>query len=424
MNRLLLVALAATFATAGAAQQPKPRARDLGIPQAGTPGPLNAITDVPGVEVGMTTIIRGEGKLVVGQGPVRTGVTAILPRGKSAASDVFAAWFTLNGNGEMTGTTWVEESGLLGGPVMITNTHSVGTVHRGTIEYALRQNRAFDWSLPVVAETWDGGLNDINGFHVTAEDALAALESAKGGPVAEGNVGGGTGMTCNQFKGGTGTSSRRITVSGRPYTLGVLVQCNYGGRSRFSVAGVPVGEEIPDLTPCYAPLPDGSVAGRPACPSQSGGGALDGSASPETRQTSPPGNDAAAVDPNQDQGSIIVVLATDAPLLPHQLKRVVKRAALGIGRMGGIGGNSSGDIFIAFSTANPNAAADSGLVQLTAIPQEAINPLFEAAIDATSEAILNAMLAAETMTGVNGHRVFALPHDRLMAALRKYGRVK
>jgi D-aminopeptidase len=431
MNRLLLAVLATTCATAttSAAQSPKPRARDLGIPQAGTPGPLNAITDVPGVEVGVTTVIRGDGKLVVGQGPVRTGVTAILPRGKSAASDVFAAWFTLNGNGEMTGTTWVEESGLLGGPVMITNTHSVGTVHRATIEYALRQHRAFDWSLPVVAETWDGGLNDINGFHVTTEHALAALESAKGGPVAEGNVGGGTGMTCNQFKGGTGTSSRRITVSGRPYTLGVLVQCNYGGRSRFSVAGVPVGEEIPDLTPCYAPLPDGSVAGRPACPTQSGGGAApDGSASSETRQANQSGTGAATTsresDPNQDQGSIIVVLATDAPLLPHQLKRVVKRAALGIGRMGGIGGNSSGDIFIAFSTANPNAAADTGLVQLTAIPQEAINPVFEAAIDATSEAILNAMLAAETMTGANGHRVFALPHDRLMAALRKYGRVR
>ncbi len=420
MHRYLLLAALTVAPTlwGQARPAPKPRARELGIPQAGTPGPLNAITDVAGVEVGMTTLIRGEGKLVVGQGPVRTGVTAILPRGRSATSDVYAAWFTLNGNGEMTGTTWVEESGFLGGPVMITNTHSVGTVHRATIEYALRQHRAFDWSLPVVAETWDGGLNDINGFHVTIDDALAALENARGGPVPEGNVGGGTGMTCHQFKGGTGTSSRRITVAGRPYTVGVLVQCNYGGRPRFSVAGVPVGEEIPDLTPCFAPLPDGSYAGRPACPTTPGGGGGGGAERASIERGPDPG------DPNQDQGSIIAVVATDAPLLPHQLKRVVKRAALGIGRMGGIGGNTSGDIFIAFSTANPGAAADTGLVQVTAIPNAVINPLFEAVIDATSEAILNAMLAAETMTGADGHRVYALPHDRLMNALRKYGRVK
>jgi L-aminopeptidase/D-esterase-like protein len=379
----------------------KPRARELGIPQAGTPGPLNAITDVAGIEVGVTTLIRGDGKLVPGQGPVRTGVTAILPRGKTDRRDVFAAWFSLNGNGEMTGTTWVEESGFLGGPVMITNTHSVGAVHQATIEYAVANGREFAWSLPVVAETWDGGLNDINGFHVTREHVAAALAGAKSGPVPEGNVGGGTGMTCHQFKGGTGTSSRRITVSGRPYTVGVLVQCNYGGRPRFSVAGIPVGEEIRDLLPCYAPLPDGTTAGRPACTVATGG---DG--------------DGAA-----DQGSIIVVVATDAPLLPHQLKRVARRAALGIGRMGGIGGNSSGDIFLAFSTANPGAAADTGLVSLSAIPNDLINPVFEAAIDATSEAILNAMLAAETMTGANGYRVYALPRDRLLAALRKYGRM-
>jgi L-aminopeptidase/D-esterase-like protein len=372
------------------------RARQLGIPLDGAPGPLNAITDVAGVEVGVTTIIEGSGKLVRGKGPVRTGVTAILPRGKNDSHAVPAAWFTLNGNGEMTGTTWVEESGFLGGPVMITNTHSVGIVHDAVIEWVVQQGKSFDWSLPVVAETWDGGLNDINGFHVTREHALAALNGARRGPVPEGSVGGGTGMVCHQFKGGTGTSSRRITVLRASYTVGVLVQCNYGGRARFSVAGVPVGQEIPDLLPCYAPLPDGSFGGDRHC--ATGGEDLG------------------------DKGSIIVVIATDAPLLPHQLKRVVKRAALGIGRMGGIGGNSSGDIFIAFSTANRGADRADSVVSWQAIPNEQINPVFEATVDATSEAILNAMLAAETMTGANGLRVYALPHDRLLAALRKYGR--
>ena len=381
------------------AGQRKPRARDLGIPLDGTPGSLNAITDVAGVEVGFATLISGEGKLVVGQGPVRTGVTAILPRGKNSDAQTYAAWFTLNGNGEMTGTTWVEESGFLGGPVMITNTHSVGVVHDAVIEWIVKRGKEFAWSLPVVAETWDGGMNDINGFHVTRDHALAAIDNAASGPVPEGNVGGGTGMTCNQFKGGTGTSSRRITVLDQAYTVGVLVQCNYGGRSRFSVAGVPVGREIPDLLPCNARLADGTAAARNSC--ESGGGEDGG-----------------------DQGSIIVVVATDAPLLPHQLKRVVKRAALGIGRMGGIGGDSSGDIFIAFSTANPAADAADRVVTVQAIPNDLINPVFEATIDATSEAILNAMLAAETMTGANGRRVYALPHDRLLAALRKYGRIR
>jgi L-aminopeptidase/D-esterase-like protein len=408
MRQFLLLATASLLAPALVGAQTKPRARDLGIPQIGTPGPLNAITDVPGVEVGMTTLIRGQGRLVVGQGPVRTGVTAVLPRGRAGGGDVYAAWFTLNGNGEMTGTTWLEESGMLGGPVMITNTHSVGAVHAGTIEHAVRQGKDFAWSLPVVAETWDGGLNDINGFHVTSEHALAAIDSARSGLVPEGNVGGGTGMSCHGFKAGTGTSSRRITTQGRSYTVGVLVQCNYGRRARLSVAGVPVGEEITDLTPCYMPLPDGTTVGR-AC----AGTGRD--------------SDGAADDPltqDQGQGSIIVVVATDAPLLPHQLKRVVKRAALGVGRMGGMGENSSGDIFIAFSTANPSASADTGLVHVTAIPNEAINPVFEGAIEGTSEAILNAMLAAETMTGANGFTMFALPHDRLLTVLRKYGRVR
>ena len=405
---LLLAALSAFASTIGDAQA-RPRARALGIPLIGTPGPLNAITDVPGVEVGMTTIIRGSGRLVVGQGPVRTGVTAVLPRGRAGGPDVYGAWFTLNGNGEMTGTTWLEESGLLGGPVMITNTHSIGAVHAATIEHAVRQGKDFAWSLPVVAETWDGGLNDINGFHVTRAHALAAIDSARGGPVAEGNVGGGTGMSCHGFKAGTGTSSRRITTQGRSYTVGVLVQCNYGRRARLSVAGVPVGEEITDLMPCYMPLPDGTTVGR-SCTAGSGRGS---------------DLEAAALLPHdQGQGSIIVVVATDAPLLPHQLKRVAKRAALGVGRMGGMGENSSGDIFIAFSTANPSASADTGMVQVTAIPNAAINPVFEGAIEGTSEAILNALLAAETMTGANGFTMFALPHDRLIAVLRKHGRMR
>jgi D-aminopeptidase len=384
----------------GLSAQAGKRARDLGIPLDGMPGPLNAITDVAGLEVGMTTLISGNGRLVQGKGPVRTGVTAILPRGKGDSHAVPAAWFTLNGNGEMTGTTWVEESGFLAGPVMITNTHSVGIVHDAVIEWVVRRGKAFDWSLPVVAETWDGSLNDINGFHVTKEHALAALDAAKGGAVAEGSIGGGTGMVCHQFKGGTGSSSRRVTVVGQSYTVGVLVQCNYGSRARLSVAGVPVGQEISDLLPCYTPLEDGSYAGQRHCDANPGG------------------------EEGGELGSIIVIVATDAPLLPHQLKRVVKRAALGIGRMGGIGGNSSGDIFLAFSTANAGADRADALVSWQAIPNEQINALFEATVDATSEAILNAMLAAETMTGANGFRVHALPHDRLLAALRKYGRVR
>jgi D-aminopeptidase len=397
LRPLLAAAVLVGTVASEAATQPNKRARDLGIPLEGAPGAMNAITDVRGVEVGVTTIIQGHGKLVVGRGPIRTGVTAVFPRGRASTEAVYGAWFSLNGNGEMTGTTWLEESGFLGGPVMITNTHSVGIVHDAVIEWVVKQGKAFDWSLPVVAETWDGGLNDINGFHVKKEHVFAAIETANAGPVPEGNVGGGTGMTCHQFKGGTGTSSRRITVVGSEYTVGVLVQCNYGSRRRFAVAGVPVGREIPDLLPCFAPLADGTQARTPAC----------------------------ATGPRSDgdgEGSIIVVVATDAPLLPHQLKRVVKRAALGVGRMGGMGEDSSGDIFIAFSTANAGADVSNRLAQVHALPNEAINPVFEATIEATSEAILNAMLAATTMTGADGRTVFALPHDRLQAAMAKYGR--
>src|SRR6267378_1587913 len=376
---LRTVALLSLLSAALTAQA-RPRARDLGVPFDGTPGPLNAITDVAGVTVGHATIIKGEGKLVVGQGPVRTGVTAIFPRGATNGDPVFGGWFTLNGNGEMTGTTWLEESGFLAGPVMITNTHSVGIVRDAVIEWLVRKGFEFDWSLPIVAETWDGSLNDINGFHVTKEHAFAALDSARGGPVPEGNVGGGTGMICNQFKGGIGTASRRLPADRGGYTIGVLVQCNYGSRARLSIAGVPVGQEIPDLLP--------------------------------TRDTMPTA-----------RGSIIIVIATDAPLLPHQLKRVAKRASLGVGRLGGTGGNPSGDIFVAFSTANPGAARPDANVSVTMLPNERIDPLFAATIQATEEAIVNAMVAAETMTGINGMRVYALPHDRLRAALRKYNRL-
>jgi len=388
---LCLSLLAAPVATSA---QQKERARDLRIPLDGTPGLLDAITDVPGVEVGHTTLVSGSGKLVVGKGPVRTGVTAVLPRGKRSGDPVFAGWFTLNGNGEMTGTTWLEEAGFLWGPVMITNTHSVGVVRDAVIEWLVKQARSlseYDWSLPVVAETWDGSLNDINGFHVRKEHVFAALDSARGGPVTEGNVGGGTGMICHRFKGGIGTASRRLDAKDGGYTVGVLVQCNYGARPQLRIAGVPVGREIPDLLPCREPC-----------------------GSPRSAR------DARLA---ADVGSIIIVVATDAPLLPHQLKRVAKRAALGVGKMGGVGGNSSGDIFIAFSTANPRAAVDTGLARLTMLPNERITPLFEATVQATEEAIINALLAAETMTGADDLKVTALPHDRLREVLRKYNRL-
>jgi L-aminopeptidase/D-esterase-like protein len=361
--------------------QTKPRARDLGVPFDGNPGPLNAITDVKGVEVGNTTLISGDGPLKVGVGPVRTGVTAILPRGKDSKDAVFAGWFTLNGNGEMTGTTWVEESGFLDGPVMITNTHSVGMVRDAVIAWKVKRGRpdpeGYWWSLPVVAETWDGYLNDINGFHVRAEDAWHALDSAHGGPVEEGNVGGGTGMICNEFKGGIGSSSRVLDAKDGGYTVGVLVQCNYGSRSELRIAGVPVGKEIPEHT-VY----------------------------------------------KNDTGSIIVVVATDAPLIPTQLKRVAKRVSLGLGRDGSYSGDGSGDIFIAFSTANPGAASPKGLRPLTMLPNDSLDPVFLATVQATEEAVINAMVAAETMTGVNGHTAIALPHERVREVLEKYNRLK
>jgi D-aminopeptidase len=362
------------------AAQPKPRARDLGVPFDGVPGTNNAITDVKGVEVGHTTLISGSGNLVVGQGPVRTGVTAVLPRGKDSTDPVFGAWFTLNGNGEMTGTTWLEDSGFLDGPVMITNTHSVGVVRDAVIAWRIKKappdQNGYEWSLPVVAETYDGDLNDINGFHVKPEHAWHALDSAHDGPVEEGNVGGGTGMVCNEFKGGIGTSSRVLEAKYGGYTVGVLVQCNYGWRSQLRIAGVPVGRELQDH---------------------------------KVR--------------DNDVGSIIVVVATDAPLIPTQLKRLARRVSLGLGRDGSFSGDGSGDIFIAFSTANPEAAKSRGLRQIAMLPNESLNPLFLATVQATEEAVINAMVAAETMKGINDFEVIALPHDRLREVLKKYNRL-
>lgn len=393
--------------TAGAlAAQQKPRARALGIPFNGTTGPLNAITDVAGIEVGQVTLIRGEGRLVTGQGPVRTGVTALLPRGKNSSDPVMAGWWTLNGNGEMTGTTWLEESGFLWGPVMITNTLSVGVVRDAVIEWAIRRHYDdFLWALPVVAETYDGGLNDIKGMHVRKEHAFQALDSARAGPVVEGSVGGGTGMVCHSFKGGIGTASRRLALEDGGYTVGVLLQCNYGGRRRLSIAGVPVGPRIVGAEQCLT-LDHPSepwARGLPRCDAR-GTGALPSAA-------------------REELGSIIVVVATDAPLLPHQLKRLAKRVGLGIGRMGGIGGDSSGDIYLAFSTANPGAANPDSVATVRMWPNERINGLFEATIDATEEAIVNAMVAAETMTGADGYRVSALPVDQVLAQLRQAGRI-
>jgi D-aminopeptidase len=401
VRSILRITLLVFAALSAAGAQTKQRAHQLRLPIDGTPGALNAITDVAGVEVGHTTLIAGSGKLVVGKGPVRTGVTVIHPRGKANPDPVFGAWFTLNGNGEMTGTTWLQESGILEGPVAITNTHSVGLVRDAILQWQVSRPNMQPWGLPVVAETYDGSLNDINGFHVKPEHVLSALDGATGGPVAEGNVGGGTGMICHGFKGGIGTASRRLPRDAGGYTVGVLVQCNYGSRRELRVAGVPVGLEIADLQRCSA-SPDASV-------------------DPDVRRCGAPSGTPA---PRGDGelGSIIVVVATDAPLLPHQLKRLATRVSLGVGRMGGFGGNSSGDIFVAFSTANPGAAATRDSTRVAMIANDRINPLFYATVQATEESIINAMLAAETMTGANDRRVHALPVDRLMAAMRKYGR--
>ena len=364
------------------------RARDLGVPFDGTPGPLNAITDVAGVEVGYTTILRGEGKLVVGKGPVRTGVTAIIPRGHDSLNDpVYAGMFSLNGNGEMTGTHWIEESGFLEGPVVITNTHSVGVARDAVIAWRIKHGAAdasgYWWSLPLVAETWDGWLNDTNGFHVKPEDVFHALDSAHGGAIEEGSVGGGTGMICYEFKGGNGTASRKIDIKvgkdkpAQSYTVGVFVQANFGRRALLMIAGVPVGKEIP-----------GSVY-------------------------------------KEDTGSCIAVVATDAPLLPNQLKRLARRVSIGLARTGTISGNGSGDLFIAFSTANRNSwAPDQVTHSVQTVPNDLMDPIFTGVVEATEEAVVNALVDNQTMTGAGNHRVEALPHDRLYEILKKYNRLK
>jgi D-aminopeptidase len=363
------------------------RARDLGVPFDGTPGALNAITDVAGVEVGYTTIIRGEGKRVVGKGPVRTGVTAIIPRGHDSLNDpVYAGVFSLNGNGEMTGTHWIEESGFLEGPVVITNTHSVGVARDAVIQWRIKHGAAdpsgYWWSLPLVAETWDGFLNDTNGFHVKPEDVFHALDSAHGGALEEGSVGGGTGMICYEFKGGSGTASRRIDVKtgkdkpAQSFTVGVFVQANFGRRGLLTIAGAPVGKEIP-----------GTVYG-------------------------------------EDTGSCIAVVATDAPLLPNQLKRLARRVSLGLARTGTISGNGSGDLFVAFSTANKNSwAPDQVTHTVQTIPNDLMDPIFTGVVQATDEAVVNALVDNQTMTGADNHRVEALPHDRLRDILKKYNRL-
>jgi len=373
------------------------RARDLGVPFEGTPGKFNAITDVPGIEVGYATLISGEGKLEVGKGPVRTGVTAIVPRGRDSLNDpVYAGVFSLNGNGEMTGTAWVEESGFLEGPIVITNTHSVGVARDAVIGWRIKHDAAdqtgYWWSLPVVAETWDGWLNDINGFHVKPEHVWRALDSAHDGAIEEGSVGGGTGMICYEFKGGNGTASRKIDIqvsknsSLQSFLVGVFLQANFGRRSQLTIAGIPVGREIP-----------GEVYNSAAA-DPSGGG--------------------------QESGSCIAVVATDAPLLPNQLKRLARRVSLGLARTGTISGNGSGDLFIAFSTANSNVASpDQIMHDVKTIPNDLLDPIFTGVVQATEEAVVNALIDNHSMTGRHNHHVDALPHDRVRELLKKYNRV-
>ena len=405
---MILLVLAASLVVQQPAAPAKPRARDLGVPFDGTPGPLNAITDVAGVEVGQVTLISGSGPLVVGRGPVRTGVTAILPRGRAGGGDpVMAGWFTLNGNGEMTGTTWLEETGFLRGPVMITNTYSVGVVRDAVVGWLVKQGRDWDWSLPVVAETWDGGLNDIEGFHVTRENAFRALDSARGGPVTEGDVGGGTGMICHRFKGGIGTASRRFTIDDRVYTLGVLVQCNYGTRAQLRIAGVPVGREIADQLPCYAipaggPLPAGERMDR--CPV------------PGARDPGAGGGEEKGLDHRRRRHRRT---AAAAPIEAGRQARHPRHRAYGRHRRATARATSS-------SLSRPRTRTPRRRAAVRPRPgsrTKQINPVFEATAQATEEAIVNALVAAETMTGANDLRVTALPHDRLRAVLQKYNRL-
>lgn len=383
------------------------RARHLGIVIGeGRPGRHNAITDVAGVRVGHATIVHGDGPLVRGQGPVRTGVTVIVPHdGDPRSEPVFAGAHTLNGNGDLTGLEWIRETGLFHGPMAITNTHSVGVVRDALIEIGARDERPGrpSWSLPVVGETYDGRLSDINGFHVRPEHVEAALESASSGPVAEGAVGGGTGMICHEFKGGIGTASRALPERAGGWTVGVLVQANYGRRGLLRIDGVPVGLEIP-ISEVPSPWP----SPRP------------GLAEP------PPGSG----DPPPGSGSIIIVVATDAPLLPNQCARLAQRAGLGLARTGGLGATSSGDLFLAFATGNRHhppgeAAVDgAGVVAVRMLVDPALDPLIEATVEATEESIANALVAAETMVGRDGITAHRLPHDRLREVMEQHGRLR
>ena len=392
---LAVLALMCAGVSAPAAE----RARDIGVPFEGTPGRFNAITDVAGVEVGQVTLVNGEGPLKVGGGPIRTGVTVVLPRGHASADTVYGGFFDLNGNGEMTGISYLQDFGVIYGPIGISNTNAIGQVYAGIMQWT--QTKFGEVSTPVVAETFDGHLNDIDGFHVRPEHALAALEAAKSGAVEEGNVGGGTGMVCFGFKGGIGTASRQVLVGEAHYTVGVLVQCNTGDRSVLRIAGAPVGQELAGRwLPCYVPklAPPGK---QPLCAGDARAGKAPG-----------------------DSGSIIIVVATDAPLIPTQLNRVAKRAALGLGRLGSYSGNSSGDLIVSFTTSgvanHPDQKAPSPIAQ---IANASIDPLFNGTVEATEEAIVNALIAADTMTGVDGHRYYRLPHAELRELLKRYGRL-
>ena len=395
-----LMCLPIVFGSVAVVAEETTRARDLGIPFDGQPGRLNAITDVAGVEVGQVTLIEGEGRLETGSGPVRTGVTAIHPRGKDSTDPVFAGWFTLNASGEMTGTTWLEERGLVDGPIAITNTHSVGVVRDAAVAWMVQQGWEAVWHAPVVAETYDGGLNDINGFHVTRDHALEAMSKAKPGPVEEGVVGGGTGMVCNGFKGGIGTASRQFDALDHQYTVGVLVQCNYNwDGDDLRLGGKLVSERLPVGKHCFTDRAiERHVNWYPYCDDAGKNSAAKDELSPATRD-----------------GSIIIVVATDAPLLPHQLRRVAKRPSLALGRLGAISGDGSGDIFIAFSTANPDLINENEESQVAMYPNNGLSDVFKATVQATEEAIVNAMVAADTVVGASGLRVRGLPKEEVRA---------
>jgi len=388
--KLVLALIGLTLAS----PQANARARDLGIPFEGKPGPLNAVTDIPGVEVGQKTLMEGQN--------VRTGVTVIFPRGHANAKPVYGGFFDLNGNGEMTGRAYLEDFGIVQGPIGISDTNAVGQVYAGIQKWMGKTFGEATW--PVVAETWSGYLNDIEGFHVTQETASEALDAAKGGPVEEGNVGGGTGMVCFGFKGGIGTASRIVTVAGKAYTVGVFVQCNTGDRKVLRIAGVPVGQAFANRwLPCFDPAVARGAGPLKPCNAAGSNG-----------------------DPPRDQGSIIIVVGTDAPLMPVQLNRLAKRGALGLARLGSYAGNSSGDLIVTFSTApaEVNHEDQDMPSPITPLANQRIDPIFEATAQATEEAIVNALVAARTMDGVNGTRVFGIPHDELRSILKRYNRLE